>query len=187
MTNYKKNKECKYSGVEHDIPLHPVSISIPMTCTHGRHDMLFHLVYGMDNKKVMIDFITAASERLYSLTENAMLLETITVVLENPETVSLQQVRALFFLLLNVDMPLKEYICCTQDKSLLATALNIVDVSTVTEKHAYVMTGAKLPDTRKLESFFGKLRHEVVPNWLQNEGLTLNDFVDTVREEYVIS
>jgi hypothetical protein len=49
------------------------------------------------------------------------------------------------------------------------------------------MTGARNPDHPKLESFFIKLSHEIVPKWLQNESLTTNDLVHTIREEYIVS
>jgi hypothetical protein len=165
--------------------LHPVRISIPMTCTHGRHDMLFHMVYG-DNRVVTMEFIYACAQRLYSLTQNKMLSETIFRVMTTPESVSLQQSRALFFLLLNVDMPLKEYICDTSDKNLLAKALNI-PLTDVASKQSYVMTGAHKADQPKLRSFFLKLSHEIVPNWMQNQGLTFSDLVETIKEEYIIS
>jgi hypothetical protein len=108
-------------------------------------------------------------------------------MIANPEMVSLQDSRAMFFLLLNVDMTLKEYVSDTQNKQRLAAALNLATTSEVTCKHAYVMTGAKTSDPPKLESFFTKLSHEIVPKWLQNESLTTNDFVHTIREEYVVA
>jgi hypothetical protein len=156
-----------------------------MTCTHGRHDMLFHMVYG-DNREVMMEFIQASAQRLYSLTSNQMLSDTIQHVMNTPQSVSLQQARALFFLLLNVDMLLKEYVCDTLNKSRLATALN-TPLPDLASKQAYVMLGAHKPDARKLESFFLNLSNTIVPNWLQNQALTFNDLVGTLREEYLIS
>jgi hypothetical protein len=148
--------------------------------------MLFHLVYG-DNKDVMMEFMFASAQRLYSLSENVSLHATFCRMMQHPEVVSLQQCRGMFFLLLNVDMPLKEYVCDTQNKSLLAVALNLADASEVTGKHAYAMIGARQPDAPKLESFFLKLGQEIVPQWLQNETLGPNDLANTVRDEYIIS
>jgi hypothetical protein len=165
--------------------LQPVNISIPMTCTHRRHDMLFHVVYG-DDRMVMMEFIHACAQRLYSLTNNTMLSETIFHVMNTPQSVSLAQSRALFFLLLNVDMPLKEYVCDTFNKELLAKALNI-PLTDVASKQSYAMIGAHKADPPKLQSFFWKLSHEIVPNWMQNQGLTFSDLVETIREEYIIS
>jgi hypothetical protein len=143
------------------------------------------MVYG-DNREVMMEFIHASAQRLYSLTNNKLLSETIFQAMHTPQAVSLQQWRALFFLLLNVDMQMKEYICDTSQRALLALALNI-PLTDITSKHSYVMIGAYKSDPQKLQSFFLKLSHEIVPNWLQNQGLTFNDLVDTVREEYIIS
>jgi hypothetical protein len=143
------------------------------------------MVYG-DNRAVTMEFIYACAQRLYSLTQNKMLSETIFRVMNTPESVSLQQSRALFFLLLNVDMPLKEYICDTSDKNLLAKALNI-PLTDVASKQSYVMTGAHKADQPKLRSFFLKLSHEIVPSWMQNQGLTFSDLVETIKEEYIIS
>jgi hypothetical protein len=167
------------------IPLHPVSMSIPMTCIHGRHDMLFHLVYG-ENRGVLMEFVRASAQRLYSITENKMLQETMICILNDPESVSLQKSRALFFLLMNVDMPTKQYLCDTTDRKLLAVALNILPVD-VDLTHSSVMLGAKPPSVAKLESFFARLSHEIVPNWMQNQSLILDDFVNTVKDEYIIS
>jgi hypothetical protein len=83
-------------------------------------------------------------------------------------------------------MPLKEYVCDTSNKDLLAKALNI-PVSDVSCKQSYVMIGAHTADKPKLQSFFLKLSQEIVPNWMQNQGLTFNDLVETIREEYIIS
>lgn len=148
--------------------------------------MLFHLVYGED-KYAMMEFIFASAQRLYSLTENAILSRTILCMTQQVEAISLQQVRVMFFLLLNVDMVLKEYVCDTQNHALLAAALNITDVSQVTTKQSYAMTGARQADATKLESFFLKMSREIIPLWLQNQGLGINDLVTTLREEYLVA
>jgi hypothetical protein len=83
-------------------------------------------------------------------------------------------------------MQLKEYVCDTLDKHLLAQALNI-PLQDVTSKHSYVMIGAQKSDKQKLESFFLNLRNHIVPNWLQNQALTFNHLVETLKEEYIIS
>jgi hypothetical protein len=134
----------------------------------------------------MMEFIHASAQRLFSLTNNQMLSETIFHVMNTPQSVSLQQSRALFFLLLNVDMTMKEYISNTCDRDLLAKALNI-PLSEIASKQSYVMTGSHKADKAKLHSFFLKLSHDIIPSWMQNQGLTFNDLVETIREEYIIS
>jgi hypothetical protein len=147
--------------------------------------MLFHIVYG-ENTEIMMEFIHASTQRLYSLTEHQLLVDKVSLMLTNPTSVSLQQTRAMFFLLLNVDMPIKEYICNTQDRSLLAAALNI-PLTDVKNKKSYVMTGAKNADAKKLESFFTRMHGEIIPMWMQNQALSCNDLVNTIKEEYIIS
>jgi hypothetical protein len=147
--------------------------------------MLFHMVYG-DNRLVIMEFIHASAQRLYSLTSNEKLSETIFHAMNTSESMSLQKSRALFFLLLNVDMPIKEYLADTCDKGLLAKALN-TPLSDIASRQSYVMIGAHTADKAKLHSFFLKLSHDIIPNWMQNQGLTFNDLVDTIREEYIIS
>jgi hypothetical protein len=134
----------------------------------------------------MMEFIHTSAQRLFSLTNNQMLSETIFHVMNTPQSVSLQQSRALFFLLLNVDMTMKEYISNTRDRDLLAKALNI-PWSEIASKQAYVMTGSHKADKAKLHSFVLKLSHDIIPSWMQNQGLTFNDLVETIREEYIIS
>lgn len=167
-------------------PLHPVNTSPPMTCMYGRHDMLFHMVYG-ENREIMYEFILASAQRLYSLTKNQMMDRMMRDMTENKNMESsLQQTRALFFLFLNVDMQLKEYVCDTSDKKLLAMALNI-QPQNIGEKKASGMLGANKPPAEKLVNFFTSLSTQIVPTWMQNQSLTQTDLVNVIREEYVIS
>ena len=63
-------------------------------------------MYG-DNSEVMLEFIFASAQRLYSLTNNGQLYAMIHDMQRNGTSWSIQKIRALFFLLLNVDMQLK--------------------------------------------------------------------------------
>ena len=85
-----------------------------MTCvaalTH-QHDVLFHIIYGCDDAMI-IDFINAGAARLHSITGCQDLETMARQVTTKRAELGMDTLRALFFLITNVDMPIKEYICC---------------------------------------------------------------------------
>lgn len=156
----------------------------------------------------MIDMIQASASRLYSITGCEDVKMMVQGVALNRESVGEDRLKSLFFLLLNVDMPLKEYICDPTDLNLYAAAHNlhhqlaqrrqqqqqnatprgIADASTggiVEQRHqlACINTGGMQPD--KARAFLVMLKR-VVNAWLCNEDLTCADLVQEVKQEYLV-
>jgi hypothetical protein len=146
--------------------------------------MLFHIVYGED-KEILMELIYASSQRIFSLTCNKMLNQTVEDIFKSSAPPSLQKLRALFFILLNIDIQLKEYVCDTSNRKLFSEALNTPPCD-ITSKKCYVLTGTRTGDAKKLSSFFIVLKNEIIPNWLQDQELTVSDLVNAIREQYII-
>jgi hypothetical protein len=155
-----------------------------MTCTYGRHEFLFHVLYG-ESTDIIIEFIIGSAQRLYSLTDNTVLRGMVQEMVVSRDW-SLQKLRALFFLLLNVDMQLKDYICDTGNPKLLAIALG-VPLDTIGSHKSSAMVGAMQANPLKLSRFLRALSLDIVPAWCQNQTLTAMDLVGVITEEYVVS
>ena len=96
--------------------------------------------------------------------------------------------KTLFFLFLNVDMPLKNYVCNPSDKELFAAAMNFPSKSNLDgldKLHAWSMVGVGKIGKEKAKLFFTVLHGKLVKTWLQDERLTPSDFVRMVREDYI--
>lgn len=159
-------------------------ISIPMTCAFGRHEFIFHICYG-DNKPQMIELISASVERMNSLVHVQELADMARDLREHPEGWAMERVRALFFLLLNVDIQLKEYLCNTSDKELLATALN-VDLADLPRTKTHDMAGSAQADKEVLHRFFVDLHKNIVPGWLQCEARKPSELSREVQQCYIV-
>lgn len=106
------------------------------------HDMLFHVIFGQDDI-MMTEFVRAGASRLHSITKCEQLGEMVSIITQQRGTFPMDRLRCLFFLILNVDMPLKEYICDPQSKSKYATALGIKASEVSESQHSYSMIGTK--------------------------------------------
>jgi hypothetical protein len=151
-----------------------------------KHDILFHVIYGND-EKMIVDFIRAGASRLYSLTGCDELNKMVGEIVYNTSQVGINKIRALFFIILNVDMPLKEYICEPNSLDLYAIALGIPKNSNdINLMHSYSMIGTKPMDHGKARRFMLELG-DIIRSWLSNETLTLSDLATKVKEEYLVS
>lgn len=164
-------------------PLFLLNTSIPMTCAFGRHEFIFHICYG-DNRMSMIELISASAERMNSLVPVQELSDTVRDLRENPGGWAIERIRALFFLLLNVDIQLKEYLCNTSDKELLAATLN-VNVADLPNTSTHEMTGSAQADKETLRRFFADLNKNIVPEWLQCEAKKPSELAREVQQCYI--
>lgn len=135
---------------------------------------------------MVADFIRGGASRLYSLTGYEKLPQMIAQVNSKGIELGMDKLRALFFLILNVDMPLKEYICSPGDKNLYAIALAVKPDETLEKRHSYSMVGTKPMSKEKARRFMLELR-DLVNAWLSNEALTCYDLVSKIKEEYLVS
>lgn len=103
------------------------------------HDVVFHVIFGSDSQGVL-DFVLASAVRLHSITHCPFLSSMMKSVLAHSASsnqnntsatpagctsIGPDVVKALFFLLLNVDMVLKEYVCTPGCVKAFAAAMNI--------------------------------------------------------------
>lgn len=148
------------------------------------HDILFHVLFGCDTE-MMAEFVHAAGCRLYSLTGVNELARTLKEVVQNRNGIGVDRLRALFFLFLNMDMPLKEYVCDPGSVESFAAALNI-PMDEAVQRHSYSMVGTKPLSKEKARRFVLEMR-EICKAWLSKETSTCSDFVGIVRQEYLVS
>jgi hypothetical protein len=85
-----------------------------------KHDVLFHVIYGGDDAMI-IDFVRGGASRLHSITGCSELEDMMREVLASSQNhdyhrLGMDTLRALFFLIANVDMPIKEYLCAPGDR-----------------------------------------------------------------------
>jgi hypothetical protein len=169
------------------------------------HDVIFHIIFGSDIYGTL-EFVRASAVRLHSITRCQFLVSMMNCItgqmqqlnpsdqhaLHGPDTV-----RALFFLFLNVDMVLKEYVCNPCDKKAFATAMNIKykgggsnisaeQLKILQRMHAWSMVGTRPMHDAKARRFFTTLHDKIVCEWLQDERLHPSDLMHMVKEEYLV-
>lgn len=162
-----------------------------MTCvpvqTHA-HDIVFHVIYGGD-EVMIIDFIRGGASRLHAITGCQEIEVMLERVMRERGALGMDTLRALFFVVLNVDMPLKEYICAPGDRTLYAVALGLAagtSAEAMEKRHSYSMVGTKPIERAKARRFMLELG-DIIRAWLSNEALSASDLVAKVREEYLVS
>lgn len=152
-------------------------------------DIVFHMIFG-DDADSMLEFIHAMAQRAYSLTESQHLRDGVSRALHEGRAMGRDRMRALFFMLLNMDMPVKEYICEPSDRGLFAAALNLSakkkDAAELDRMHSRCMLGTRAIEPEKARRFFDALRR-VVCAWMATEVLTPAQLVKDVREEYLVA
>jgi len=126
-----------------NVPLQPCSTSSPMTCAK---DMVFHVLYGAD-RSLTTFYVHQSMDRLGATWEKQPY---------EPDVA-----RALFFLLLDRDMALKE-----------AALKGIPSL------------GVEPMGERKAENLFLSLREEVIEPWLTDERVGLGQFIDKAASLY---
>ncbi len=194
-------------------------MSAPMQASSqlGMHDIVFHVIYGSDTSSTL-EFVHASAVRLHSITQCSFLAGMMDRIVRDSrdDHASQQQggassctpqqqvpcsagpdvIKALFFLFLNVDMVLKNYVCMPSSIEAFAEAMNVRmpkrqqlqdQHQLLCRMHAWSMIGTRRMDTAKARRFFAALHDDVVRKWLQDERLHARDLVRMVKEEYFVS
>lgn len=150
------------------------------------HDILFHVIFGHDMDAIT-EFVYASAVRLHAIVK-CKFLESMMNSIVAAKAATSDMLKALFFLFLNVDMVLKEYVCNTASKAAFAAAMNVKSSCPGIDKlHAWSMVGTKPIAAAKARGFFRVLRDKLVKSWLQDERLTASDFVRMVKDEYLVA
>ncbi len=175
---------------EWNSPLHPERMSIPIICQTGMHDIIFHVIFGHDSSTIT-EFVQASAGRLHSIVKCQHLANTICHILDcqrKGEPVAIDTLKAMFFLLLNVDIVLKTYVCDTANKEAFAAAMNSKqNVEGLDKLHAWSMMGTRPICKEKAINFFVALHEVVVKKWLQDERKGPTELLEDVKDKYLIS
>lgn len=133
-------------------------MSTPITC---RNDVLFCVLYGANTESVvgMIEesVLNIAEEYPSGGVKEALQL------LRPAEGDSLNNLRVKFFLLLNEDERMRGRLCRVQHHQMTSLC------------------------ERKAERFYDSLCDDLIPVWIKDETVTLEDFVDRLRAAYLVS
>lgn len=156
-----------------------------------QHDILFHTIFGCD-AECIAEFVHASAVRLHCIVKCQFLAGMMDKIIVNRQGIrieaSLDMLKALFFLFLNVDMALKEYVCNTGSKAAFAAAMNMKQCDGRLDKmHGWSMVGTRPIQPAKARGFFTALHDRLVKKWLQDERLTPTDFVKMVKDGYLVA
>jgi hypothetical protein len=155
-----------------------------MTCNVNTKDIIFHVLFGSDIKLIS-DLVVASAQRLYDISRNTLLHSTMGMFIQKQDTFAPIYVKLWFFILINMDMVLKEYICDPLNPKLYAAALNI-PVTSVSKKHSLSVIGTKPMKPEAARGFMIRLRI-VIQEWLSHEDIQIPELFNKIREEYLIS
>jgi hypothetical protein len=163
-------------------------MSIPIT--YSMHDIIFHVIFGHDYDAIL-ELVTASSARLNSICQCKYLQATMQAVTQaraSAQPVPINVLKAMFFLFLNVDMVLKDYICNTSSKDCFAAAMNTKrNAADLDKLHAWSMVATKQISPGKARNFFLALNQKLVKQWLQDERRGPMEFLQAVKDEYLVS
>lgn len=161
-------------------------MNVQLIQQHHAHDILFHTIFGQDLDAIM-EFVHASAVRLHSIVQCEFLANMMNSLMA-AKSCSPDMLKALFFLFLNVDMVLKEYVCNPASKQAFAAAMNVKPSAAGLDRlHSWSMIGTKQIAAAKARGFFKALHDKIVKSWLQDERLTPSDLVRMVRDEYLVA
>jgi hypothetical protein len=144
--------------------LQPPRTSMPVNCSKPQQvcqDTILRVLYGADLEFInsLIKFFASniAKSHEGEVTET---LEAVTIASKQ----GLDYARAVFILLLNIDVSGKKWICTSNPASNIGA-----------------LCGNKAP------GFFSRLSVEIVPNWQRNEAHSVQLLVEKARSAYLVA
>lgn len=149
--------------METHTPLHDCRMSTPITCLPQRQDTLFHVLFGSDNlfiQKLIEESIIFLSREY----KHVKVHDALVRMRPTPED-TLDKLRAKFFILLNQDQDMKKNIGTSQGKSCIVGNV----------------------DDHKAVRFYDELNAVLIPNFAQDQTMTLETFITNIRDTYLCS
>lgn len=143
------------------------------------------MLYG-DNRNEMLLFVAASCTRLWQITHNARLERLHASLVQESGKWPIDKLRSLFILLLNVDPVLKNFVCQSDDRKLLADCVQVAE-GQVGSSDVYDMCQSARASPEKLRRFFELLSNKLVPEFLMDTQKSFNEFERKCRSEYVAS
>lgn len=145
------------------LPLHPERMSTPITCLPKRQDVLFHVLYCSDFeyiKQLIEESVIYIAHEYPSAGVHAALQ-----TMRPSERDTLDKLRARFFILLNQDMHMRKRLGKDPGKSCILS--NVCDF--------------------KANRFYDELNNRVIPAFAQDETMSLEAFIESLRDTYICS
>ena len=147
-----------------DLPLQPLRMSIPITCfPPGRQDLVFHVLYGGNEASIrsLIDQTAIDIAREYPTDGVREALHRM----RPQDSDSLNKLRARFFMLLGESEAMRRRLSAP-------------------------MSSPGMPSPfceHRARLFYDELCDDLLPAFVQNQNLRLDQFVDNLREAYLHS
>lgn len=166
--------------------MQPDRMSMPITCSivvpGGQHDAFFHVLFGSD-RDWMLCMVRAMVLRLNGVSGTTYMDP---VLAHLHERGSVDEIRAAWVMLVNVDMRTKELLLDPNSKLAQRRALGNAGQDCLARAAASFSVMLPL-DTGKAKRLFVDLHADLVPSWLQNEILTHSDLVKSAKDLYLNS
>jgi hypothetical protein len=157
------------------------------------NDVLFHILYGSDTTLVL-EVLGACALRLAEISKSNHLLGAWEKIRLQPD-LHFEKARGLLCLLINIDMPIKEYACSPSDPALWRKMFNLPEPKTDADRekirartkdmHSAVLLQCDPMCGKKATLFFKTIRGTTIPNWMHDERCNVADLVHSVRMEYI--
>ena len=155
-------------GDEKDIvPLHPIRISIPMTCQEtGRQcqDILMHVLFSGGSETLLRGLISLSIKNITDEFGGSKGVRDALALYILPPTCSLALLRAVFFVLLNQDSRMRSMLCKQR---------YIPSLPTLCPHKACVL--------------YDQLHDTVVVEWVKKESIDLMQLEESLKEAYLVS
>lgn len=170
------------------LPLQPLKVSIPMTCSKtmlsSQHDVVFNVLYG-SHMPLLHGMVKAMALRLNAITGTEHLSPVLRMI--SGAAVGPDVLRAVWILLLNVDMRVKELIVDPCNRKYQRNALQVAGVDMLAAEHYAVLSGMLKMDHGKARRFLTDLHDDLIPRWLQNEAMDVSNLVRLATGLYLDS
>ncbi len=150
-------------------PLHPIRMSMPMICpqdtrAHQCQDVLMHLLYSGSCEALLRSLIAQSMQNIAAEhPASPGVRRALAPFAPSPSTPH-ATLRAVFFLLLNQDGRMRDALCTKR-------------------------VAPYLPELcpHKACRFYDSLKESVIVDWVKDEGVHLLEFVERIKEAYLVS
>jgi hypothetical protein len=150
----------------------------------GKHDVVFGVLYGA-NRFMMVQTITAMANRLFAMTSSTPLQEMVEELLAEWQTICITRMQAVWVLLFNVDLPMKEYIMSPGNANVFKKTMGLDPAQECTQHPMRAMMRCQPLSPGKARRFITDLHAECIPNWIQNEMMGPLHLVTASRDIYL--
>jgi hypothetical protein len=151
-------------------PLQPIRMSIPSICqeAHTRQcqDVLMHILYSGNSEGLLKSLIVESINNIVAEhpASDGVRQALVPFIPTSERPMPPALLRAVFFILLNQDSKMRDSLCTKRTLPYLPTLC-----------------------PHKACRFYDSLKDSVVTEWVRNESIHLLDFVESLKETYLVS